>query len=107
MPDIFDVNDPVVDNGDSSGVDPEKAKAIEQLKMLIQEHRAPYFEHDAEFQFYLDRNNGDIEAAAYEMLIIKSEDSQIMVSGLTTQDTSVYFKRLASRFRKFNSGTLQ
>ena len=40
------------------------------------------------------------------MLIVKSEDSTIQVSGLTTQDTSSYFKRLASRYRKRNTGNL-
>ena len=64
-----------------------------------------YFEED-DFQYYLDKNNGNVNATIYEMLIIKSEDSTISVSGLSTQDTSAYFKRLASRFKPFNSGIL-
>lgn len=78
---------------------------IEILKMEIQENRAPYFENE-EFQYYLDKNGGDIKKAAYEMLVIKSEDSTISVSGLSTGDTSKWFLRLAQKFKTFNSGIL-
>jgi len=78
---------------------------IERIKKEIREEQAPYFEED-DFQYYLTKNGGDVNATIYEMLIIKSEDSTIAVSGLSTQDTSGYFKRLASRFRSFNSGIL-
>ena len=64
------------------------------------------FDED-DLQYYLDKNNGNVDAAIYEMLIIKSEDSTISVSGLSTQDTSTYFKRLASRYKQFNSGILE
>ena len=79
---------------------------IERIKKEVREAQAPYFEED-DFQYYLDKNNGNVDAAIYEMLIIKSEDSSISVSGLTTQDTSSYFKRLASRYKQFNTGTLK
>lgn len=78
---------------------------IERIKKEIREEQSPYFEEE-DFQYYLNKNNGDIDATIYEMLIIKSEDSTIAVSGLNTQDTSSYFKRLASRYRKYNSGVL-
>lgn len=78
---------------------------IDTIKMEIREAQAPYFT-DEEIEYYLDKNNGDVNATIYELLIIKSEDSSIAVSGLTTQDTSGYFKRLASRYRTFNSGVL-
>ena len=79
---------------------------IERIKKEIREEQAPYFEED-DFQYYLDKNEGNVDATIYEMLIIKSEDSTISVSGLSTQDTSGYFKRLASRYKQFNSGTLE
>lgn len=79
---------------------------IERIKKEIREEQAPYFEND-DFQYYLDKNNGNVNATIYEMLIIKSEDSSISVSGLTTQDTSSYFKRLASRYKQFNSGIIR
>ena len=79
---------------------------IERIKKEIREEQSPYFEEN-DFQYYLDKNNGDIQATIYEMLLIKSEDSTISVSGLNTQDTSSYFKRLASRYKKYNSGILR
>lgn len=79
---------------------------IERIKKEVREEQAPYFEDD-DFLYYLEKNGGNVDATIYEMLIIKSEDSSISVSGLTTHDTSSYFKRLASRYRQFNSGTLQ
>lgn len=79
---------------------------IERIKKEIREDQAPYFEDD-DFQYYLEKNNGNINATIYEMLIIKSEDSSISVSGLTTHDTSSYFKRLASRYKQFNSGVIK
>ena len=78
---------------------------IERIKREVREAQAPYFEED-EFHYYLEKNNGNVNATIYEMLIIKSEDSTISVSGLSTQDTSSYFKRLASRYKQFNSGVL-
>ena len=79
---------------------------IERIKKEVREVQAPYFEED-DFQYYLNKNGGNVDATIYEMLIIKSEDSTMSVSGLTTQDTSSYFKRLASRYRQFNSGSLK
>lgn len=79
---------------------------IERIKKEIREEQAPYFEED-DFQYYLDKNDGNVNDTIYEMLIIKSEDSTISVSGLNTGDTSSYFKRLASRYKRFNSGILK
>lgn len=81
---------------------------IEKVKFIrkeIREDQSPYFEDD-DFTHYLNKNNGNVNATIYEMLIIKSEDSTISVSGLNTQDTSGYFKRLASRYKQFNSGVM-
>ena len=82
---------------------------VEKIRYIMKEIReaqSPYFEEE-DFTHYLNKNNGDVNATIYEMLIIKSEDSTISVSGLTTQDTSAYFKRLASRYKPFNSGILK
>lgn len=78
---------------------------IDIIKREIREEQFPYFEEN-DFSYYLEKNNGDVNATIYEMLLIKSEVSTISVSGLNTQDTSGYFKRLASRFRPSNSGVL-
>lgn len=79
---------------------------IRYIRKEVREAQAPYFDED-DFLYYLSKNNGDMNATIYEMLILKSEDSTISVSGLTTQDTSSYFKRLASRYKQFNSGALK
>ena len=79
---------------------------IDRIKKEIREAQSPYFDED-DFAYYLEKNGGDVNATIYEMLIIKSEDSTISVSGLSTSDTSGYFKRLASRYKRFNSGILQ
>lgn len=82
---------------------------VEKIRYImkeIREEQAPYFEED-DFLHYLNKNNDNVDATIYEMLILKSEDSTISVSGLTTQDTSSYFKRLASRYKQFNSGALK
>lgn len=78
---------------------------IERIKREVRENQSPYFDED-DFRYYLDKNDGDVDATIYEMLIIKSEDSTISVSGLSTHDTSAYFKRLASRYKRYNSGVL-
>lgn len=78
---------------------------IERIKKEVREEQSPYFEDD-DFEYYFAKNGGDVNKTIYEMLIIKSEDSTISVSGLNTQDTSGYFKRLASRYKSFNSGVL-
>lgn len=78
---------------------------VEKIYKEIREEQSPYFE-DGDIEYYLEKNNGDVNATIYEMLIIKSEDSSVEVSGLITGDTSSYFKRLASRYKQFNSCTL-
>ena len=78
---------------------------INSIMVEIREEQAPYFTFD-EISYYYKKNNGDINATIYELLIIKSEDSSITVSGLSTQDTSAYFFFFFSRFKKFNTGVL-
>lgn len=78
---------------------------INAIKTELREDQIPYFERN-EIEYYLDKNKENVNATIYELLIIKSEDSTIQVSGLSTQDTSAYFKRLASRYKSFNSRVL-
>lgn len=78
---------------------------IESIKREIRENMSPYFE-DGDIEYYLKKNNGDVNATIYELLLVKAEDSTISVSGLSTSDTSAYFRRLASRYRQYNSGVL-
>lgn len=79
---------------------------LESIKIEVRENQAPYFS-DEEIEYYYNKNGADFESTVYELLIIKAEDSTISVSGLTTQDTSGYFRRLASKHRPYNSGVLK
>jgi hypothetical protein len=79
--------------------------SIERMKMILREEQCPLFTDD-ELQFYLDENDGNEDNAIYQCLIIKSESTAVNVSGLTTSDSSSYFRRLASHYKPNNSGTL-
>lgn len=78
---------------------------IEILKMNIRERQCPFFT-DEELQYYLEKNKNDVDKASYECLVIKAETTGLDVSGLTTKDSSSYFKMLASNFVPTNSGVL-
>ncbi len=81
-------------------------KILDTIQREIRDNYTPYFEPD-DIEYYFNKNNGNLNDTIYELLIIKSEDSTISVSGLNTTDTSAYFKRLASKFKRFNSGVLK
>ena len=78
---------------------------LNQIKREVRENMSEYFTNQ-DIAYYYFKNGKDIRATCYELLIIKAEDSTIQVTGLTTHDTSAYFRRLASRFRTYNSGVL-
>lgn len=78
---------------------------LKQLKFNLREKQIPYFE-EPELQALLDKNGGDVRKASYEGLIMKAETTGLNVSGLTTKDSSSYFKMLASHFVSTNSGVL-
>lgn len=79
---------------------------LARIKKILREEDYPLFS-DEDLMFYLNENNGDVEATIYQCLIIKSEDSSISLTGLNVADTSKYFKRLAQKYRKNNSGILK
>lgn len=80
-------------------------EVLDYIKREVREEQLPYFT-DKDIEHYFAKNDGDAEATVYELLVVKSEDSTISVSGLTTADTSSYFRRLASKHRQYNSGVL-
>lgn len=79
---------------------------LDELKLIIREDDIPFF-MDEQLAYHLEKVGGNIEAAAYNCLLIKAEDSTLSVSGLNTSDTSKYFRRLASQHRPSNSGVLK
>ena len=78
---------------------------LDNLKMILREKDIPFFT-DEELDFHLANHGQDVRAAAYQCLLIKAEDSTLSLSGLSTTDTSKYFRRLASQYRPFHSGVL-
>lgn len=80
--------------------------ALKELKLNVLEHRVPFFS-DEELNFYLEKNGGDVRKASRECLIIKAETTGFEVSGLTTKDSSSYFRMLASRYVSTNTGVLK
>lgn len=79
-------------------------ETLDRLKFILRESEMPMFT-DEELQSYLD-NSESFELALYELLMLKSENTGLQVSGLTIQDTSSYFRRLAQTYRPHNSGVL-
>lgn len=80
--------------------------SIDDLKIVLRESEIPFFT-DTELQWYVDKFNGDYNRAAYELLIVKSENTGMSISGMSTEDSSSYFRRLANRYRPNNSGVLK
>ncbi len=79
---------------------------LEQLKFNLREKQCPYF-NDEELPVLLQKNNNDVDKASYEGLLLKAEVTGLSVSGLTTKDSSSYFKMLASHYVSSNSGVLK
>lgn len=80
--------------------------SITRMKKVLRENDIPFFD-DEDLQFYLEENNGDVDSAIYQCLLVKAEDTTLSISGLSAADTSAYFRRLASKYRPNNSGTLK
>lgn len=80
--------------------------SIDRMKKILRESEIPFFADD-DLQFYIDENDGDVDAAIYQCLLVKAEDTTLSISGLSTADTSAYFRRLASKYRPSNTGILR
>lgn len=80
--------------------------SLDDLRIVLREDDVPFFS-DEQLAFYINENGGDYRKTAYQCLLIKAEDTTLRISGLTTGDSSKYFRRLAARYRPNNSGTLK
>lgn len=79
---------------------------IEQIKLIIREKDIPYFS-DEEIQEYLSMNDNDYNKTIYDLLLVKAENTQTSISGLSVADSSQYFRRLARHYRPTNSQILK
>lgn len=75
------------------------------LKRMIRDTDVTYFSDDELREYYKDNNN-NLNDTVYACLCIKAEDTTLSITGLTTGDTSKYYRRLAARYRPCNSGVL-
>lgn len=83
----------------------ETVTLLDKLKIVLREDACPFFS-DEELSFYLADNNNEFNETAYRCLILKSEDTTLNISGMNCSDTSKYFRRIAQKYRKNNSGLL-
>lgn len=79
---------------------------LDRMKKILREDEYPVFS-DEDLEFYISENNGDVGAAIYQCLIVKSENNSVTITGLTAADSSSYFRRLASQYKPSNTGVLQ
>lgn len=78
---------------------------LTQLKTVLRETDIPFFS-DSDLEFHLSLNAGDVKATLYRCLLIKAENTTMQISGLSTADSSSYFRRLAAQYRPRNTGVL-
>ena len=79
-------------------------ETLERLKFILREAEMPMFT-DEQLQAYLDSSES-FDLALYDLLMLKAENTGLIVSGLEIADTSSYFKNLALAYRPHNSGIL-
>lgn len=79
---------------------------IDEMRLVLREDDIPFFT-DEELTYYLNKHKGVFNDAVYECCIVKAESTQLQVAGLTLQDSSEYFRRLADRYRPRHSGVLK
>ena len=79
---------------------------IQELKLILREETSPFFT-DEEIVYYLQKNNYNVNAAAYECLIIKAENDSISLpGGLNIADNQNYWLRLARKYKPNGSKIL-
>ena len=72
---------------------------IQELKLILREESSPFFTEE-EIAYYLEKNNYNIDATAYECLVLKAENDSISLpGGLNIADNQKYWLRLAQKYR--------
>ena len=79
---------------------------IQELKLILREETSPFFS-DEEIAYYLEKNNYNVKATAYECLLLKAEDDSISLpGGLQLANNSTYWLRLAKKYKPNGSRCL-
>ena len=79
--------------------------SIDELKLILREDDIPFFT-DEQINKYTALYD-TLDLALYAMLMVKAENTQMRIAGMSTQDTSSYFRKLARQYRPNNSGILK
>lgn len=79
--------------------------SIDELKLILREDDIPFFT-DEQISKYITLYE-TLDLALYAMLMVKAENTQMQIAGMSTQDTSSYFRKLARQYRPNNSGILK
>lgn len=79
--------------------------SIDELKLILREDDIPFFT-DEQISKYTALYE-TLDLALYAMLMVKAENTQMQIAGMSTQDTSSYFRKLARQYRPNNSGILK
>lgn len=79
--------------------------SIDELKLVLREDDIPFFT-DEQISKYITLYE-TLDLALYAMLMVKAENTQMQIAGMSTQDTSSYFRKLARQYRPNNSGILK
>lgn len=78
---------------------------LEQLKEITDEDDASLQMYtDTKLQAILDRHEGNVNAAAYEVLIRKSQATALTMAGVTLPEQQDYWKRRAAMVRPNRGG---
>lgn len=78
---------------------------MNKLSRALREHTMPLLS-DEDLQDLLE-NSDSMDEAIYKGAIMKSENTTMQVSGMSTADMSSYFLRLAAMHRPNNTGILR
>lgn len=81
------------------------SEALEKLKRALREETMPLLSNEDLEELLSDSK--DLDEAIYKGAIIKSENTTLQVSGLSIQDMSSYFLRIAAMHRPNNTGVLK
>ena len=79
--------------------------SIDELKLILREDDIPFFT-DEQISKYIALYE-TLDLALYAMLMVKAENTQMQIAGMTTQETSSYLRKLARQYRPNNSGILK
>lgn len=80
---------------------------LEKLKLELRETSSPFFS-DNDLNYYLEKNNNDLNKTIYECLLLKAEDDSISLpGGLSLANNSNYWLRLARKYRPNGSRCLK